>query len=77
MSDLKGSFLIYSAARRIPLQPCQSTLTVALNTLTAFGSSVEIESLRLRAVLLKHNTSLKQIVYSFTLNITSLVVLSS
>lgn len=59
VSDLKGSFLIYSAAHRIPLQPRQSTLTVALNALAAFGSSIDIESLRLRAVQLKHNTLFK------------------
>lgn len=87
VSDLKGSFLIYSAAHRIPLQPRQSTLTVALNTLAAFGSSIEIESCW-RAVQLKHNALFrgfimkwrcKQIVFfpSFSLNIPSLVVLSS
>lgn len=43
VSDLKGSFLIYSAAHRIPLQSCQSTLIIALKTLTA-RSSIEIES---------------------------------
>lgn len=34
VSDLKGSFLIYSAAHRIAPQPCQSTLVIALKTLT-------------------------------------------
>lgn len=49
VSDLKGSFLIYSSAHRIPLQFCQSTLIIALKTLTA-GSSIEIESSCVKAL---------------------------
>lgn len=59
VSDLKGSFLIYSAAHRIPLPPRRSTLTVALNTPAAFGSSIEIEPLRSRTVQLQHSALFK------------------